>query len=355
VFGVGAVFALVGNPVCGALSDRTSSALGRRRPWLIGGALFGLAALVLTAAAQNLTTVVIGWCAAQLGFNAVLAAIVAVLPDRVPVAQRGTVAGILGICMPVGQVTGTYLVAVLPAGVWLPLLAPGVIGVTAVLLFASVLQDEPVSRRPRTSTREILSAYLIDPRRHPDFAWAWISRVFFVTGSVTLQTFQPLFLIDQLNLDAGAVPALIFRSTLVQAGTLVLASAISGRLSDRLGRRKAIVFSGAALYGAGLCVAAAAGSYEAFLFGIAIAGIGHGTYVGVDLALFTDVLPNQQHDAAKDLGLVNVTNTLPQILSPGVAPLILAASGGDYSLLFVLAGLVALLGSLAILPLKRVR
>jgi MFS family permease len=355
VFGVGAFFALISNPVFGALSDRTASPLGRRRPWLIGGALFGLAALALIAAAQNLTTVLVGWCAAQLGFNAVLAALVAVLPDQVPTEQRGTVAGILGVCMPIGQVAGTYLVQALPGNVWLPLLAPGVIGVTAILLFAVVLQDKPASDTPRASARQILDTYLIDPRRHPDFAWAWISRVFFVTGTVTLQTFQPLFLIDQLHLATEAIPALIFRSMLVQAGTLVLASVAAGRLSDRLARRKAIVFIGAALFGVGLWIIAVADSYGTFLSGVAVAGIGHGIYVGVDLALFTDVLPDQQHDAAKDLGLVNVTNTLPQILAPGVAPAILAISGGDYSLLFILAGLVALCGSLSILPLKRVR
>jgi MFS family permease len=355
VFSVGALFALVGNPVFGALSDRTTSRWGRRRPWLIGGSLVGLASLAVISFTENIATVLIGWCIAQLGFNAVLAAMVAVLPDRVPTAQRGTVAGVLGVCMPIGQVAGTFLVQALPGDPWMALLVPGTLGVAVILIFALALPDRPQQLPPRESASEILDTYLINPRRHPDFAWAWISRVFFVTGTVTLQTFQPLFLIEQLGLHPDAVPFAIFRSTLVQAGTIVLASVIAGRLSDRLGRRKLLVFAGSAIFGAGLWIVGACESYTQFLLAVAIAGIGHGTYVGVDLALFTDVLPDQQRDAAKDLGLVNVTNTLPQILSPGFAPLILAMSGGQYSLLFVLAGLIALLGSLSILPLKRVR
>ena len=43
-------------------------------------------------------------------FNALLAAMVAVLPDQVPVEQRGMVAGVLGVCLPVASVAGTFLV-----------------------------------------------------------------------------------------------------------------------------------------------------------------------------------------------------------------------------------------------------
>src|SRR6516165_8669712 len=49
VTGIGAAVAMVANPVAGALSDRTTSRLGRRRPWIAGGALAGAAALVLLA------------------------------------------------------------------------------------------------------------------------------------------------------------------------------------------------------------------------------------------------------------------------------------------------------------------
>src|SRR3954454_1572112 len=80
----GAVVALVSNPIFGALSDSTRSRFGRRRPWLVGGMLCGAAALLIIARADSVPFVLVGWCLAQLAFNAVLAAMVAILPEQVP-------------------------------------------------------------------------------------------------------------------------------------------------------------------------------------------------------------------------------------------------------------------------------
>ncbi len=85
----GAIVALVGNPVFGALSDRTHSRFGRRRPYLVGGTLCGFAALALIGVASSLTLVLVGWCLAQLAYNAVLAAMVAIIPDQIPASRRG--------------------------------------------------------------------------------------------------------------------------------------------------------------------------------------------------------------------------------------------------------------------------
>jgi hypothetical protein len=69
----------------------------------------------------------------------------------------------------------------------------------------------------------------------------------------------------------------------------------------------------------------------------------------------TQVLPDRKHDAAKDLGVFNIANALPQSVAPALAPLILAASGGNYACLFLVAGSIAFMGALAILPLRSVR
>ena len=352
----GAIVALVGNPIFGALSDRTRSRFGRRRPYLVGGALCGFAALALIGVAASLTLVLVGWCLAQLAYNAVLAAMVAIVPDQIPASRRGTVVGILGVCMPVGQIVGTFLVQQLAGNLTLALLVPGAIGLVGVLALAFVLPDRPppvpamavVSGVPTPSSRSSLLA-------HRDFSWAWLSRVLFVTGTVFLQAYQPFLLIDALGFDPAQVPRLIFRSTLVQAAMMVVFSLIAGRLSDRTGRRKSIAMAGSALQGLGLWLIAVAHSYTAFLFGVALTGMGHGVYEGVNLALVTEVLPDRERHAAKDLGLLNITNTLPQVIAPLAAPAILAFSGGDYTLLFLVAGAVPLMGAALLSPLKSVR
>src|SRR5262249_12319478 len=104
--------------------------------------LCGCASLVVIGVAPTVNIVLLGWCAAQLAFNAVLAAMVAIIPDRIPPEQRGTVVGILGVCMPVGQITGTYLVQLLSVNLLMALLVPGVIGVAGVLTLAYVLGRE---------------------------------------------------------------------------------------------------------------------------------------------------------------------------------------------------------------------
>ena len=351
----GAVAALVGNPVFGALSDRTRSRFGRRRPYLVGGVLSGFAALALIGLGTSITLVTLGWCLAQLAYNAGLAAMVAIVPDRIPASQRGTVVGILGVCMPVGQIAGTYLVQLLADNLTLALLVPGAIGVAGVLALAFVLPDglppegvqEP-ARAPGLPSRFDLLA-------HRDFLWAWSSRVLFVMGSIFLQAYQPFLLLDGLGFAATEVPRLIFRSTLVQAAMMVVWSLVAGRLSDRMGRRKPIAMVGSAIQGLGLWLIAAAHSYTTFLCGIALTGMGHGVYEGVNLALVTEVLPDRARHAAKDLGLLNITNTLPQVIAPLAAPAILALSGGDYMLLFLVAGAVPLVGTALLSPVRSVR
>lgn len=352
VLSVGAFFALASNPFFGRLSDRTTSRFGMRRPWLIGGVLGGVLALLIVARADSVATVLIGWCLAQLSFNAVLAALVALLPDQVPPEQRGTVAGVLGTCMPLGQLAGTFVQSVAESTLAM-FMVPALIGAAAILLLAFTLDDRRLE--PTQPVRETVSWYWVSPRRYPDFAWAWLSRFLVVLGTAFLTTYQPFYLTEKLGLPDSEVRSLIFRSMFVQASTVVAVSLIAGRLSDALQRRKVFVMSGAVVYALALWLVALADSYPMFLVAMAATGIGHGLYFAVDLALVTDVLPDREHDAAKDLGILNITNALPQSLAPLLGLGILVLGGGDYGWLFFAAGAIALAGSLAILPLRRVK
>src|SRR5581483_1725802 len=257
----GAVAALISNPVFGVLSDRTRSRYGRRRPYLVGGAFSGLAALALIGLAPTVPVLCVGWGLAQLAYNAVLAAMVAIVPDQVPSSQRGTVVGILGVCMPVGQIVGTFLVQLLSANLVFALLVPGALGLVGVLVLAWVLPDAPLAHPQAPDPRVLPAAGLLSRR---DFYWAWASRVFFVMGSIFLQAYQPMLLIDGMGFEASQGPRLIFRSTVVQAITMVALSLVAGRLSDRTGRRKPIAMTGSVLQGLGLWLIAMAPSYPSY-------------------------------------------------------------------------------------------
>ena len=84
-------------------------------------------------------------------------------------------------------------------------------------------------------------------------------------------------------------------------------------------------------------------------------GAGAGIYWAVDMALVIDVLPNPD-DAAKDLGVMNIANALPQSLAGVVGSALLAMGAGqNYFLLYTAAAVIALIGALAILPIRKVR
>ena len=134
--------------------------------------------------------------------------------------------------------------------------------------------------------------------------WAFASRLLLILAYAFLVTFQAYYLLEKIGSAEDEVPRQIFLATLVQSVLVVAASLIGGRLSDRAGRRKIFVLTASVVYGVALFVVAAATSFDGFLVGMALGGLGFGMYVAVALALVADVLPNK--DNAKDLGVFNI-------------------------------------------------
>ena len=356
VTGVGSFLAIFANPFFGKLSDRTSSPLGMRRPWMVVGLVGGSLGVLVVALAPSIPVVLVGWCVAQLLFNAQLAAVVAVLPDQVPTAQRGLVAGVLGVCLPIASVSGTFLVQLFTGNQLAMFLVPCAIGGFFVLLFAVTLKDRRLAKadKPPWSLREFASTFYVNPRTSPDFAWAFASRFLFVLAYAFLITYQAYYLLDKIGSPEADVPRQIFLGTLIQSTFVVVASVVGGRLSDWTGRRKIFVLTAAVVYGLAMFGIAVASDFNAFLVGMAIGGLGFGMYMAVDLALVADVLPNKDN-AAKDLGVLNIAAALPFSIAPAMAPAILAIGRGSYGVLYTVAGVCAILGAAAILPVKGVR
>jgi len=82
-------------------------------------------------------------------------------------------------------------------------------------------------------------------------------------------------------------------------------------------------------------------------------GAGYGWYQGVDQALVTQVLPGAR-DRARDLGVINIANSAPQVIAPVIAYVCVIHLGG-YPTLYLVTGVVTLLGAWAIWPIRSVR
>ena len=353
---VGSFLSLFANPLFGKLSDRTTSRFGMRRPWMLLGLAGGTVGIATIAYARTFTVVLLGWCVAQVFFNALLAVQVAVLPDQVPAAQRGMVSGVLGVCVPVASVCGTYLVNVFSPNTVAMFLGPVALGAVFIVLFAAVLPDRrlPPGSVPRWSWREFAGTFYVSPRRHRDFSWVFLSRFLFVMAFAFLTSYQVYYLLADLGSSQDRVPHQVFVATLVSSAGVVVASLVGGKLSDSSGRRKVFVLAAAVVYGVAMFMVALAGDFATFLVGVAVSGVGFGVYVAVDLALVTEVLPSAA-DTAKDMGVFNIANSLPYSVAPAVAPAILAVSGGRYPALFAFAGACALASALVVSRVRSVR
>lgn len=92
-----------------------------------------------------------------------------------------------------------------------------------------------------------------------------------------------------------------------------------------------------------------------FVLGIAIAGMGQGAFVAVDMAMLTELLPATS-EAGAGLAVIALSYQLPQLLVPVVATPLLAIgdAGPNYFALFLGSVAAAVFGALAVLPIKNV-
>ena len=358
VAGFGALFAVVGNVLFGRFSDRTTSRFGRRRPWIVGGTIVMTVAFVVMALGQTVPVVTAGWCLAQLGANATLAPFIATIADQVPKFQRGSVSALLGIAQNIGILGGTYVAQVFQDYVVIMFVGPAVLSIGAMLLFAFVLPDQRLTvRPPRMDLREWVTTFWVDPRKHPDFAYAWWSRFLITLATFMFTTFRLYYIQDELGLSEDDAPAAVTIGVLVYTVALVASGWIAGKISDRTGRRKFLVAGSTLLFGAGIVALAFVSTVNQFYLVEALMGVAYGIYVGVDLALVVDVLPNPD-DSGKDLGVFNMANALPQTMAPLIGAVLLgvaSANNQNYDLLLYAAGVASLLGALVVLPIKKVK
>src|SRR3954449_782850 len=326
VAGFGALFAVIGNVLFGRFSDRTTSRLGRRRPWIVGGTVAMTLAFLVMALGQNVPVVTAGWCLAQLGANATLAPFIATISDQVPKFQRGSVSALLGIAQNVGILGGSYVAQLFQHHMVILFVVPSIFAIGAMLLFAFVLPDQRLrTRPPRMDLREWVTTFWLNPLKYPDFAFAWWSRFLITLATFMFTTFRLFFLQDELGVPKDKAPAAVTIGVLVYTVALVAAGWVAGKISDRTGRRKFLVAGSTLLFGVGIVALAHVTTVGQFYMVEAVMGVAFGIYVGVDLALVVDVLPNPD-DAGKDLGVFNMANALPQTVAPVLGAALLAMS-----------------------------
>ncbi|MFF7524715.1 MFS transporter [Streptomyces pseudovenezuelae] len=345
VTGVGAVVSLAANPFFGALSDRTTARWGRRSPWIVAGAAGGALSLLVLAGAGGLWLMTLGWCLVQLTLNAAFAAVTAAVPDRVPRLQRGAVGGWIGAAQILGAVVGTGL-ATAAGGIAAGYAACAVFTLAGVLPYVLRHQDLRLAftDQPAWSWRSFARGFWLSPRRYPDFAWAWVTRFLINLSNALVLLYLLYYLRDGLHHDDPEQGVLIL--TAVDSVALLATVVVGGVWSDRVGRRKPFVRWSGVLMAVATALLALWQTWPSAIIVAALLGVGLGVFMSVDFALMTDVLPTAL-DRGKDLGVINIANSLPQVAAPALAAPIVTHLGG-YRVLYGVAAVVGLAGAVLV-------
>lgn len=361
VTAVGALFALLGYPVIGRLSDRTLGRLGRRRPYLLAGAALIAVGAVLQIVAADVFVLALSYVVLTLGTVCAIVAAGALVPDQIAPERRGAPSAIIGLGAPLGAVIGLFLAQLVQPNLTMMIALPAAVAVVATLALAVFIADKPLARhmRPDFSLRQMIGTFWVNPLRHPSFAWAWGSRLMIFFGVAAVNAYQAFYLIIVQHQDPATVGTAIFVATLILTAVSLVFAPIFGKISDRVGRRKPFVIVAAIIFAVGLVLVALAPSYEMFLIAVAVMGLGQGVYFAVDFALITEVLPDPENPA-KDLGIMNLANNLPASVVPAIAPALLAIGASatapfNFTALFVAGALAAVIGALLILPIRGVK
>ena len=356
---LGAIVASLANLAAGVISDHTRSRFGRRRPWLVAGLIGSLFAYWLIYAAKTPLGLIVGIVTFQLAFNFLFSALVAILPDRVPDAQKGKVSAVAVLGFPVGSVVGAALVGRLFHAEAARYLALSVVVAATLLPLILGLADarfEQAKAPPRWSA--LLRSLWVDPRCHRDFAFAWTGRLLVGVAHSVVQAYLLFYLQDSVRYSRlfRGRPAEEGLSVLIAAACVasVTAAIFAGLISDKLGRRKGFVTLGALLMAGAMAGLALAPTWNAVLAVYFVYGLGSGCFQATDMALVAQVLPRVR-DAGKDLGVINLSNTLPQAAAPVMAVWLLGALHTDYRSLFLTVAVVGVAGGLLILPIRSVR
>jgi MFS family permease len=354
----GAIASLLATPIAGALSDRTTHAhavghlRGRRHRWTLAMAILSAVSLALIAGQNTVFGVGLLWVLFSAFQNGEFASLSAAVPDHVPVNQRGTVAGWVGMPQALGLVLGTALVVYVfgnnLVGGYLALAIPLVL---LTLPFVLLTPDHPLEpeHRATLSVRTLLASYWIDPRRHPDFAWAWITR-FLASLAIGMGTLYLLyFLRDQVHYAHPAQGLFILIA--IYTGFVIITAIVGGVISDRIAKRKMIVTVSGILMGAAALLLTFVETWSASMVAAVLFGAGFGAYLAVDQALITQVLPAAK-DRAKDLGIINIAIVGPAALAGAIAALLVSLGG--YPALFAATAVVAAFGSVLVWKIKSV-
>jgi MFS family permease len=329
ISGLGAVVAIVVQPVMGSISDYTTSRWGRRKPYIVLGSTLDLVLLVGLATSNVLVVLAAFYLLLQLSSNTAQGPFQGYVPDLVPAQQVGLASALVGIMSILGPLLGVLIVSVplllTPTGATpdfaVVTIAIGVVELATALVTVLTVDEgrRAKDRAGRSWTRIAFETWGREVLRERSFVFLVASRLFILAGGSMLVREIDFYLGAALGLDVNERGRWVAAAAVALAGCVVVMSIPAARLSDRYGR-KTIIFASCAFGTVGSVVVSVAPVVHVTVVGGALIGVAGGTFVAVDWALMTDIIPKT--DSGRYMGLSNVATGLAGTVAVGSAGVI---------------------------------
>jgi MFS family permease len=336
----GALAASASHVAFGMLNDRAVARGGGRRRWMAGGVLALAVSYLGVALAASPGAVVAAIVVFQIAVNAMLNPLAAIMADEIPDEQKGMAGGLLAFANPFASALATVIVSIAAVeSAQLAIIAAFIALCATPLLLAPArpIQAAACQGRPQAPVRR-------------DLALAWASRLLVQIAGNALSLYLLYYF---QSVVAGAAPAALqprIANLLTVAYLLPLPIAlVIGRSSDRLARRKPFLLASAAMAAIGLVLMAVAAGWTIAIVGFVVYAIGSAVFLALHSAFAMQLLPDPAH-RGRDLGLLNLTNTLPALAGPLLTWAL--ATPQDFGVLMLALAVLTAAGGLLVLAVQ---
>jgi MFS family permease len=362
VLGIQAFLGMALAPFFGALSDRTTSRFGMRRPGIALGGISVVSGLFILGLATNVPMIYVGVFFMAIGSSVTGASSFAVIPDSFPDHSRGRILGFKALTATLAGLTASVIGPALLDN-QLALFGVGAIVLAVCFLIAvPLLQDRHLERSEVPKQHLFVTAfgaYRYNPRSAPDFSWVFASRFVFTLGIAFSTTFAVYFLTDQLAVTDEQLPPLIALNSVVSMAGTAGGTLLGGFLADKAASRKAMIMAASMALSVGALTVAFSPSPTVFFVGTSIIALSVGFFIPTDGALVMSVLPGGNKHAARFMAIIGIADQLPRSLGSAVGPAIIAVGAmtalAGYQVLYIAGAVAALAGGLIVRKVRGAR
>jgi MFS family permease len=329
-------------PIVGAMSDRTRTRFGRRRPYFVIGVALTAASLLFLAGFPPIVPMLMVLSINAFFLNVAVDPYMALLADLVPIDQRGRVGALLAVFNMLGQIAATVAALLL----WdrSPELVFLIVAIALVVSFGitTVFIKEPdAPPRPSEPLGIDVGGYLRDLAGRRDLLLYILAAALYWMGTGGVLPYLTRFGVNVLGLSEGESFQLLLPAL---AGTII-GAVPAGYVADRRGK-KPVIAVGLFAYAVIAVVASQVATVPQALLAMGVVGLANGVWTALAIPLLVDLVPRER--AAEMTGLGSAVWSLAQPIGAVIAGLLIA-SADSYRITFVGAGVFIFLCFILIL------